>query len=129
VSGLHPLIARQIAELQETSPGANATPLPDGTTLVSLPDVPLPAGWNQDRTHVWFLVPVGYPAARPDCFFADAGLRLAHGQMPQNTGMQGLPGTGSPHVWFSWHLQAWDPSRDTLLTFARVARDRLHRAQ
>lgn len=128
MNGLHPLIAGQLAELQVATPGAAASPLPDGTALVYLPDVVLPTGWNRERTQVWFLVPVGYPAARPDCFFADPELRLMHGGLPQNTGLQGLPGTGVPHLWFSWHLQAWDPARDTLLTFARVALDRLHRA-
>lgn len=129
MNGLHPLIVGQLVELQAAMPGATAAALPDGTTLISLPDITLPPGWNRDRAHLWFLVPVGYPTARPDCFFADAELRLAHGQMPQNTGMQGLPGAGVPHLWFSWHLQTWDPARDTLLTFARVARDRVHRAQ
>lgn len=129
MNGLHPLIAGQLAELQETMPGATAAALPDGTALIHLPDVALPGGWNQEHSHAWFVVPVGYPDARPDCFFVDPGLRLAHGQMPQNTAMQVLPGTGTPHLWFSWHLQAWNPARDTLLTFARVARDRLQRAQ
>lgn len=125
---LNPLVAAQLANLQTQYPGAAATPLPDGSVLIELPDLELVAGWNQPTTTAWFLVPMGYPAAAPDCFLADPGLRLGNGQQPQNTGMQVHPGTGVPHVWFSWHVQGWNPARDSLVSYARVIRDRLRRA-
>jgi hypothetical protein len=123
------IVETQLAELQRLHPAATAVELPDGSTLVTVPDIPMPAGWNQDRTAVVFLTPVGYPMARPDCFWADCGLRLSGGGMPGNANLQSLPGRGDQVLWFSWHLAQWDPQRDTLLTFVRVIRSRFVRAQ
>jgi hypothetical protein len=92
---------------------------PDSTTLVTLPEVPLPPGWSASTTTVWFVVPVGYPAAQPDCFWVDADLRLANGSLPSNSGAQSVPVVGAPALWFSWHLSARRPSHDSLITYAR----------
>jgi hypothetical protein len=119
----------QFEALRTSYPGSELLPLPGGIWLVRVPGVPLPLGWNQTATSVWFLVPVGFPAANPDCFFADSELRLASGGMPGASGVQPIPHTGTPHTWFSWHVTAWNPGRDTLLTYVRVIRDRLSRAQ
>ena len=128
-SAVTTLVEEQLAEVQGSFPGARAVALPGGITLVTVPDMPLPAGWSQPTTTVSFIVPVGYPMARPDCFFADPSLRLATGGMPMNTGQQALPGTAQMQLWFSWHLASWNPSTDTLLTYLRVIRDRLARVQ
>src|SRR5690348_18078468 len=58
----------QFEILRQQYPGSRLERLSDGTLLVSVPEVRLPSGWNQDSTTILFLVPVGYPAARPDCF-------------------------------------------------------------
>ena len=129
MSAANPLLEAQLSELRKHFPDAEVAPLPDGTALVTLPAIPLGAGWNQEQTTAWFLVPVGYPVSRPDCFFADGALRPSGERMPMNTGFQPLPGTADNKLWFSWHLQAWNPSQDGLLAFARVVRDRLGRAQ
>jgi hypothetical protein len=99
--------------------GASVCEGPDGTTLVTLPDVPLPGGWSSKSTTVRFVVPVGYPAAQPDCFWADDDLRLADGSLPSNSGAQSAPVAGVPALWFSWHLSAWRPALDTLITYVR----------
>jgi hypothetical protein len=124
---LGPLEA-QFARLREEYPKAAATPLPDGTTLISVPDVPLPSGWTSDRTNIAFVVPVGYPAARLDCFFADPMLRLAGGGLPMNAAPNVIPHLNEPRLWFSWHLSTWNPLRDTLKTYVDVIRHRLGRA-
>jgi hypothetical protein len=129
VTGITPIVAAQLAGVRETFPDAEAAVMPDGTVLLTVPELQLPAGWSQSATHVMFVVPVGYPMARPDCFFADASLRLANGGMPMNTGMQPLPPGGVPHLWFSWHLAAWNPTTDTLMTYIRVIRDRFNHAR
>jgi hypothetical protein len=117
----------QLRRLQGAFPGSQGRSLPDGTVLVTVPSVPLSAGWNQSSTDVSFVVPVGYPMARPDCFYGDVGLRLANGNLPMNAAPQQVPHSGETRVWFSWHLATWNPTRDTLLTYVRVIQDRLNR--
>ena len=118
-------IEEQIQDLRRVCPQALTRPLSDGTTLVTLADVPLPTGWNQPTTTINFVVPTGYPVAKPDCFYADAGLRLASGAMPQSSGLNALPGTSESRLWFSWHVAAWNPVTDSLLTYLRVIQRRL----
>ena len=76
---------------------------------------------------VAFVLTVAYPAAQPDCFYADQALRLASGSMPQNAGIQSL--AGKAWLWFSWHLGAWVPGRDSATTYARFIESRLSHAQ
>jgi hypothetical protein len=118
-------VEEQAARLQGAYPESTAAPFPDGTTLVTVTNVMLPPGWNQPMTTVRFLVPVGYPMARPDCFWADAALRLASGAMPQSAGVNTVSGTSEQGLWFSWHLGAWNPITDSLLTYVRVIQRRL----
>lgn len=69
----------------------------------------------------------GYPQARPDCFWADGGLRLASGGMPINSAIQVIPDFPElgQLIWFSWHLTSWDPNRDNLVTYLHAIRRRL----
>jgi len=118
------IVAQQLEAIQEEYPAATADLLPDGTSLVAVPGVVLPSGWNQTVTTIQYIVPVGYPAARPDCFWADASLRLASGAVPQNAQVQ-TPSFGGPtRLWFSWHVAAWG-NRDTLKTYLRTVLVRL----
>lgn len=109
------------------------TDLPDGGVLVEIPRVKVD-GWNRPSVDILFLVPPSYPAGQPDCFWVQpGGLRLANGSTPQNTsdGSQ-IPGDVNPDrgtTWFSWHVQTWNPSRDTLSTYFKVILDRLHPAR
>ena len=97
-------------------------------TLISLPAVPLQAGWNKQATELHFLAPQGYPYAKPDCFWADEDLRLASGAMPQaaNCGNP-MPGLGKQALWFSWHTDHWNAGRDDLLTWVASIKERLAR--
>src|SRR6266850_1845514 len=91
---------QQLQRLQKEFPNARLEARPDGSFLVVIPEVPLPQGWNKDRTTIIFHAPVGYPAAKPDCFWADADLRLAGGASPKNTGFQPPPTGAEPKLWF-----------------------------
>ena len=99
---------------------------PDGSVIVTA-DVGLPPGWNKTRTHVKFVLPVAFPSAQPDCFFADIDLRLADGNMPMNSGIQALDGAN--HLWFSWHLSTWSPATDNSATYLRFIERRLRDAR
>jgi hypothetical protein len=98
-------------------------------TMISLPPVDLPAGWNKTATEVHFFAPQGYPYAKPDCFWADEDLRLATGAMPQNANT-GTPmtGLGKGALWFSWHTDHWNAGRDDLLTWIAAIKNRFAQA-
>ncbi|QPB24578.1 hypothetical protein ISN39_34170 (plasmid) [Rhizobium sp. 007] len=107
-------------------------PLPSGAVVVSVPNVSLPEGWNKPSTEIRFVVPAGYPYAALDCFWADSGLRLADGRIPNNTGESNpIPEDGGTGLWFSWHLQdqKWNPNRDTLSSWMNVVISRFRHLQ
>ncbi len=120
----------QFEELKKRFPGAELTPLSDGSSLVRVSDFLLPPGkWNKDRTAVYFVAPNGFPVAKPDSFWADEDLRLPGGALPKNSAVQAPPfGTG-PKLWFSWHVNPWNPNRDTLTSYLWVIASRLRRAE
>jgi len=101
-------------------------PQADRSVHLVLECVRLPAGWSQSASSIAFVLPVGYPAAQPDCFYAEASLRLASGALPQNAGMQHF--RGATWLWFSWHLATWIPGRDNTMTFAHFIESRLANA-
>lgn len=107
--------------------------LPGGAMLVRIPDLPC-AGWSREKVTVLFVVPPAYPAGQPDCFWVEpGGFRVLGGAMPQNTSdgnaIPGDPAPGRSTTWFSWHVQSWNPSRDTVTTYFRVVVDRLKLAR
>jgi hypothetical protein len=105
-------------------PNAIYQQLPSGAILVIVPNFCLSPGWTQSATTIKFLAPVGYPFARPDCFWADDQLRLANGGMPQNSNITLIPETNYNQLWFSWHVAQWNPNRDNLSTYIKVIQNR-----
>lgn len=120
---------QQLQRLQREFPNARLEARADGSFLVVIPEVPLPQGWNKERTTIIFHAPVGYPAAKPDCFWADADLRLAGGAPPKNTGFQPPPTGAEPKLWFSWHTESWNPNRDSLVSYLKAIQSRLQRPE
>ena len=123
------IVEQQLEELQREFPGASAEVRGDGSTLVSVPNVSLPAGWNRSQTLVQFIAPLGFPMAQPDCFWAEEGLRLANGSIPKSAGMQTPVFGGPAKLWFSWHVGSWNGSRDTLRSYVAVIMSRLQRPE
>lgn len=83
-----------------------------------------------EATSLRFLVPVGYPYAALDCFWADQALRLATGGMPQNAAINPIPESGEIGLWFSWHLrQPWSSNHDTLSSWIACINERLRPAR
>jgi len=120
------ILGRQLEELRKAySAGAEARTLPSGAVLIELKSVALPPGWNRPSTSIRFVVPVGYPFAAPDCFWADSNLRLHPNTQPQATNFQPIPEANLPGLWFSWHVQGWNPNRSNLVTYAKVIEQRL----
>jgi hypothetical protein len=119
------LLAQQLDLLAGQYPGATVLRLPDNSHLVTVPDVKLPPGWSKQSVTIKFLAPVGYPMARPDCFWTDHDLRLGPGNLPRSTGPNPIPNVPGQHLWFSWHLSSWNPNSDNFLTYLNVIRKRL----
>jgi hypothetical protein len=123
------LLETQLDSLTKVYPAARLHRHPDGTALVEIPDFILPPGWNASSTTAYFVIPLGYPMARPDCFWTDANLRLANGGMPSNTGANAGHGLPQEKLWFSYHPASWNPNLDNLLTYAKLIRRRLEEAR
>jgi Prokaryotic E2 family E len=121
---MNPIVDEQLKLLREICPEASATPLPSGAHLITVPNVALSGDWNRQMATVLFLAPPGYPAAQPDCFWVEPGhLRLKAGQTPQGSNDSNpIPELNPPRqfTWFSWHLQGWNPNRDSLITYFKV---------
>lgn len=100
--------------------------LDDGTAIIAAV-VSLPSGWNLDQVAVEFVLPIAFPSAQPDCFYADTALKLASGGQPANSDFQLLD--GERRLWFSWHLATWAPSSDTAETYLRFVERRLNDPQ
>lgn len=128
------MIEAQIEELtafrrSEGGADPNITALPNGGILIRVPGVNID-GWNRPAADVLFVAPPGFPAAQPDCFWVEPnGFRLANGATPQaSNDSNPIPGdvmAGRSTTWFSWHVQSWNPSRDSLKTYFKVILNRL----
>lgn len=125
-----PHLEGQLGELEaEYNRDGNSvvlTPVGDGSFVIKVPKVRIPPGWNANEADIWFVIPVQYPSARPDCFWTVESLLLEGGRIPQNTGPNPLPGHAPliPLRWYSWHVAQWSPIGDTLATYLQVIRRR-----
>ena len=75
------MINQQFAELQgylrdEKGLPAELLRLNNGGYLITVKNVPIRDGWNQQVVDVLFIAPPGYPAARPDCFSGNSSTSL-----------------------------------------------------
>lgn len=117
-----------VLRLMARCPEALVREIDGAGTMVTLPSILLPEGWSKQATAVHFLAPQGYPFAKPDCFWADEDLRLRTGELPQNANFSTpMVGLSKQALWFSWHTDHWNASRDDLLTWIASIKDRLSR--
>lgn len=128
-----------IERLRTKWPQSNYEPSRYGHHLIAVPGVLLPKGYRETICTVLFVAPPGYPAAFPDHFFTDIEIRLKNGAMPKNTvHAHPIHGGNFPKniwpqwaqcMWWSWHLQAWNPNQSSLYTYMRVILQRLNPAR
>jgi len=117
------VVLTQLADIQHRYPDARVEPSPDGQRVLVVPDVPVAEGWNLPAVTLRVLVPMGYPHAHPDCFYAEEQLRLASGAEPANSSIQ--PILGGQYRWFSWHLGNWHEATGSLDQYVRFCERRL----
>lgn len=123
------IVELQFEELLAVFPNSTLTRFPDGSALITMPEVKIVNGWSKGSVTYWFVAPAGFPHAKPDCFWVDADVRLSSGRMPQSSGLSSPPSISHQQLWFSWHATTWDPNRDSLLTYARVCEHRMTKPQ
>lgn len=125
-----PIIGEHFERFRQAHPGAEMSEVPGVSAVrIEVPDVPLSDEWNRKSTRIRFLVPLAYPSAPPDCFWADAGVALKGDVEPKGANHQPIPGTTESLRWFSWHVQQWNPNAHTISSFFQVILDRLRTAE
>lgn len=122
--------------LSRKSPASEVTltTMSNGGALIRISGIELDGGWNRDKADILFVAPPGYPNSAPDCFWVEpSGFRLANGVTPQNSNDSNpIPGDNQPGrttTWFSWHVQGWNPNRNSLNSFFQLVTDRLKPAR
>jgi hypothetical protein len=103
--------------------------LPSGAHLVEVHNYPLPVGWNRQTITILFVAPPAFPVGQPDCFWVEPqGFRLAGEGTPQASSdanpIPEMPNRAT--TWFSWHVQAWNPATDSLVSYFKVIERRLN---
>jgi len=120
---------QQFEKLKSVHADAAYSNLSDGSSLIVVPNISLPAGWSHISTTVRFHLLPAYPNAKPDCFWTDASLKLSSGSEPQASRIQPAPGSAEQLRWFSWHISMWSPNKDDLLTYLAAIKTRLSQAK
>lgn len=118
-----------LQRLRARHPDASIATLDGGGAVITVPDISLPHGWNRSSISVHIWAQPGYPYSKLDCFWADPDLRLASGAMPRASGHGNGPATLNSNVWFSWHTDHWNASRDDFNTWMASIRERLNKAE
>lgn len=132
---MNPIVLQQFEALKSAfiELSFSLSSMPNGAYLVTTIGMKLPQGWNRDTITILFVIPPGYPAAQPDCFWVEpGGFRLQNGDTPQaSNDANPIPGETVLRntTWFSWHLQSWNPNKDSLLTYFQVIKQRLDPAR
>jgi Prokaryotic E2 family E len=121
------LLTRQLADIQKRYPDARFGASPEGHRLLIVPGVPAGPAWSDPTVSVFVLIPAGYPHVHPDCFYTEAGFRLASGAEPSSSCVQAI--LGGHYRWFSWHSCGWDPATGTLDRYVRFCETRLKEAR
>lgn len=120
---LLPRVTNEIERVKESFPTTQVTVQPDGSIHIEIPNVPLPPGWNKSEATILIIVPIGYPQARPDGFYADSDLRAQNGaKVPDGSGQVQIAGRNWTR--FCWQPTTWDMSRDNLWKYVKLALSR-----
>lgn len=119
------LATQQLEQLRAAGRDLSWETRSDGTILVTIPHFKLREGWSKPEVTVYFVIPVGYPMAKPDCFWTDDDLRLRGGALPTNTTSNTNYGGPRNLLWFSYHATFWEPNKDNVETYLRIIKQRL----
>lgn len=101
-----------------------------GGGMVTIPDFPLPHLWNKQSTTVKFKLADGYPFSPPlNGFVTDHDLRRSNNGMTAmvlHVKDSSVYGDDNAYLRFYWRPQHWRAQKDTIMTFVRLIKIRLH---
>jgi Prokaryotic E2 family E len=116
VNSLPPLYERQLTRLLDVYPSAHVEHRPDGSALITVPDLSLPDpdAWDRAAITIAINIPAGYPTAKPSGFETAPDLRLKNGAMPAaGRGEHSIDGL--PYAHFCWQPnQQWENDENEL---------------
>ena len=119
---IHQNVKKQIEKARDHFPGIQYEVKTSGAIHVEVPDLPLPRGWNTEKTRILIILPAGYPANKPNGFEAESNLKLADGRMPGGGSENKIRDESWLH--FCWNPQKWDSSLDSLWKYIKFAESR-----
>jgi len=114
VSDVPALLERQLERLSNVYPAAVVQRRPDGSMLITVPDLPLPPGSQPAGTNIFLVLPAGYPTAKPSGFETLRELKLPNGVSPSaGRGEHVIDGQTLAH--FCWQPnQQWENDENEL---------------
>jgi E2/UBC family protein E len=102
------LLDRQLKRLKDSYPSAVVEHRQDGSALLTVPDLPMPPGWDRPRITISMILPAGYPTAKPSGFETAHDLQLADGRTP-TAGRGDHTIDGQRYAHFCWQpSQQWE---------------------
>lgn len=104
---LEDLLQRELEVLRSEFPEATLHEEPSNRH-VHVPNVPLPPGWNRERSDILLQIPPTYPGSAIPGFEADSDLRRVNGAQPAGSGLQVFDGRQYLH--FCWNPKTLGPS-------------------
>ena len=126
-SDLLPRVAEEIERVKADYPNLQVQQRPDGSMYILIPSISLPPGWNVPATKILVILPVQYPQAPPQGFYADANLKLADGRPPSGGGAASID--NEQWLRFCWNPQSWDMSREALWKYVKFVESRFRLLQ
>ena len=114
MSGVTSLLDRQVERLMEVYAAAVIDHRPDGSILITVPDLPMTPGWDRQAISITLNLPPGYPTAKPSGFETVHDLRLGTGAVP-GPGRSELSTNGRQFTHFCWQPgQQWENDENEL---------------
>lgn len=126
-SNLLPRIAEEIERVKADYANLQVQQRPDGSIYIFVPSISLPQGWNMQTTKLLVILPVQYPQAPLQGFYADANLKLADGRAPSGGGAATID--NEQWLRFCWNPQTWDMSRENLWKYIKFVESRFRLLQ
>ena len=114
MSDVPTLVDRQLMRLREVYPAVAIQSRPDGSMVISVPDLPLPPGSAPAVTEILLVLPAGYPTAKPSGFETLRELKQPNGISPvAGRGEHVVDGRTLAH--FCWQPnQQWENDENEL---------------
>lgn len=119
-------IEEGLKRIQTKYPQAHILNNPQAESLLVIPSVLLPKGFNKTICTVLTKIPHGFPGTHPNGFwidFPDLKVKLTPSDVTgrpyysNNNNIYGYPEWDGHVTYFYWRLQAWNPNKDSLYTW------------